>query len=172
MRFIKLAVISFIIFFALLTAIGMLFPPTVTVVRRGVIQAPKEKIYPFIADLRNWHTWLADSSVSFEQLTFNTTGKGAAIAIGGKKVEIIAVTNDYIEALWELNKEKKHTQVSGFYLLPDKETPGTVVQLHFTQKLKWYPWERIAARLNERVLGPVLDRNILQLEKAVQATTN
>lgn len=169
MRFIRLAVVSFVIFFVLLTVIGLLFPPVVTVVRRGVIQAPKEKIYPFIADTKNWHKWLADSTVVFAQLTPATTGKGAAVSIGGKRVQIIAVTHDYVEAEWELNKKENRIQTSGFYLLPDKETSGTVVQLHFTQKLKWYPWERIAARLNERVLGPVLDNNILQLDEAVKA---
>lgn len=165
-RFIKLAIVSFVIFFALITAIGLLFPPQVTVMRRATIHQPKEKIYALISDTKNWHKWLADSSVTFEPVTANTSGKGAAIMIGGKKVAITEATPDYIEAVWEMRKGRNQT--SGFYLQPDLQTNGTIVQLHFTQKLQWYPWERIASRLNEKILGPILDQNLLKLEMAAR----
>ena len=162
-RFIKMAIVSFVVFFVLITTIGLLFPPVVTVVRRATIQEPKEKIYPLIADTRNWQKWLADSTVEFKPLTANNTGKGAAILIGGKKVEITEATNDYIEALWEMRENKNQT--SGFYLQTDSSTNGTIVQLHFTQKLNWYPWERIASKLNEKILGPVLEGNLAKMEQ-------
>lgn len=165
-RFIKLAVISFIIFFTLITAIGLLFPPQVTVMRSTTIPQPKERLYSLIADTRNWPIWLADSSVSFEQVTTNTTGKGATVLIGGKKVELLNATPDFIEALWEMREGRNQT--SGFYLQPNKHGGGTIVQLYFTQKLNWYPWERIASRLNEKVLGPVLDKNLIKLAEAAK----
>lgn len=161
-RFLRLAIVSFIIFFALITAIGLFFPPQVTVMRRATIPQPKEKLYPLIADMRNWHTWLADSTVTFAPATAATTGKGAALVIGGKRVAITTATPDYIEALWEMREGRNQT--SGFYLQSDSLSGGTIVQLHFTQKLKWYPWERIASRLNEKILGPVLDANLARLE--------
>ena len=162
-RFIKLAVVSFVVFFVLVTAIGLLFPPFVTVMRQATIHQPKEKIYPLIADTKNWHKWLADSTVEFKPITANSTGKGAAILIGGKKVAITEATNDYIESIWEMNENRNQT--SGFYVKTDSNTNGTIVQIHFTQKLNWYPWERIASRLNEKILGPVLDGNLIKLEK-------
>lgn len=165
-RFLKLAVVSFIIFFALITAIGLLFPPRVTVVRRATIQQSKEKLYPLIADTKNWYKWLADSTVTFLPITSQSAGKGAAINIGGKKVEIVQATPDYIESIWEMREGRN--QVSGFYLKKDSLSNGTVVQLHFTQKLKWYPWERIASRLNEKILGPILDQNLIKLENAAK----
>lgn len=165
-RFVKLAVVSFIVFFALITAIGLMFPPFVTVVRQATIQQPKEKLYPLIADTKNWHKWLADSTVEFKPVTTNTTGKGAAILIGGKKVAITEATNDYIESLWEMRENRNQT--SGFYLQTDSATNGTIVRLHFTQKLNWYPWERIASRLNEKILGPVLEGNLTKLEAAAK----
>ncbi len=163
-RFIKLAVVSFVVFFVLITVIGLMFPPFVTVVRQATIQQPKEKLYPLIADTKNWHKWLADSTVEFKSLSNNSTGKGASVLIGGKKVMITEVTQDYIESLWEMNENRNQT--SGFYLQSDSNTNGTIVQIHFTQKLNWYPWERIASRLNEKILGPVLEGNLLKLEKA------
>lgn len=163
-RFIKLAVVSFIIFFALITAIGLLFPPFVTVVRRETIHQPKEKLYPLIADTKNWHLWLADSTVLFEPVTKQTSGKGAIIKIGGKKVEIINATDDYVESLWEMRENRDQT--SGFYLISDSLTSGTIVQLHFTQPVKWYPWERISVKLNEKILGPVLENNLRMLQRA------
>lgn len=165
-RFIKLAVISFVVFFCLITAIGLLFSPVVTVVRQATIQAPSEKLYPLIADTKNWHLWLADTTVKVLQVSSNTTGKGATVTINGKKVYITEVTPDYIESVWVLREGR--VQTSGFYLKKDEQTGGTIVQIHFSQKLPWYPWERIAAKLNEKILGPVLETNLERLKQAVE----
>ena len=58
MRFFKLALISIVVLFALITAIGLLFPKDVTTTRTITIHAPADSLYHYLADVKHWKLWM------------------------------------------------------------------------------------------------------------------
>jgi len=163
MKYLKLAVFSIGSLFVLITCIGLLFPSRVTVIRSASFNQPMDSIYPMLHDLNNWHYWLFDSTHPAKILTAATSGPGAAIAVGSSKITITHDSASYIESRW--HGTRSNDQLCGWRLTQDPNTPGTMVQWHYTQELDWYPWERVGAVLNEKILGPSMDSSLARLKR-------
>jgi uncharacterized membrane protein len=164
MRFLKLALISFIILFAVITAIGLMFPSTVSVSRAIEVSAPKDTIYKYLSDIKYWKLWMmsADTNtITFESA--KTAGTGTVAKIGTGEVTITRTTSDSIYTVWK--SEKGNVQNSGFTILPHLKDSGFTVQWYFQQKLNWYPWERFASLANDKILGPVMEQGFDKLKK-------
>jgi uncharacterized membrane protein len=167
MRFLKLAVISFIILFAVITVIGLLFPSTVSVSRAIEVAAPKDTIYKYLSDIKYWKLWMegADTNtITFESA--RTAGTGAVAKIGTGEVTITHTTPDSIYTIWK--SAEGNIQNSGFTILPHLKDSGFTVQWYFQQKLNWYPWERFASLGNDKILGPVMEQSFDRLKKILE----
>jgi len=44
------------------------------------------------------------------------------------------------------------------------------VQWQFEQKLKWYPWEKFASLMSDKIMGPMMEANLDELRKLVEKT--
>ncbi len=168
MRFLKLALISFIILFAVITAIGLMFPSTVSVSRAIEVSAPKDTIYKYLSDIKYWKLWMmsADTNtITFESA--KTAGTGTVAKIGTGEVTITRTTSDSIYTVWK--SEKGNVQNSGFTILPHLKDSGFTVQWYFQQKLNWYPWERFASLANDKILGPVMEQGFDKLKKTLNS---
>ena len=163
MKYLKLALFSIGSLFILITCIGLLFPSRVTVIRSATVNQPLDSIYAMMHQLNNWHYWLFDSSHSFKILTAETSGPGAMMTIGPSKITVTHDSAYYIESTW--HGSRSNDQVCGWRLTSDPTTPGTTIQWHYTQKLDWYPWERVGAVLNEKILGPSMDSSLARLKR-------
>ena len=163
MKYLKLAIFSIGSLFLLITLIGLLFPSRVTVMRSASINQPKDTVYAILHDMQNWQKWLIDSTIEFKLLSPNSIGPGASAQIGGSKITITHDSAYYIESIWQ--GRKSNDQICGWNLKADTDNPGTLVEWHYTQKLKWYPWERVGAVLNEKILGPSMDSSLARLQR-------
>ena len=162
MKFLKLFFVSIIILFLLITCIGLMFPPQVTVMRSININAPKDSVYAMLSNIDNWKYWLFDSTQTTKILSPRTAGKGAQAQIGGSKITITQTTDTSIESTWDVGK--MHSQVADFIITQNSATAETQVTWYFRQHLNWYPWERLTAVLNEKVLGPSMDSSFARLK--------
>ena len=167
MRFLKLAVISFIILFAVITVIGLMFPSTVSVSRAIEVSTPKDTIYKYLNDIKYWKLWMegADTNtITFESA--KTAGTGAVAKIGTGEVTITHTTPDSIYALWK--SAEGNIQNSAFTIIQHLHDSGFTVQWYFQQKLNWYPWERFASLGNDKILGPVMEQSFDRLKKILE----
>ena len=57
MRLIKLAIISFVVFFLLITGISLFFPSHVRISRATDIAAPVDSVHARISQPLNWKSW-------------------------------------------------------------------------------------------------------------------
>lgn len=163
MRLIRLIVFSVITLFLLVSFIGLLFPSQVTVMRSATFGAPRDTVYKLLSDTRYWGDWMFSRAHHVEALTATTSGKGAAVRVGTNEITIQEADSTSVESVWKTPDGKK--QLCIFRILPGIKDPGIEVQWYFRQHLKWYPWERIGAVLNEKILGPSMDSSFARLQK-------
>lgn len=166
MKFIKLALFSIISLFLLISLIGLLFPSQVTVIRGVTINVPRDSVYPMLGNINQWPKWLFDSSKDVKLLSPNSRGKGASVQVGHSKITITHDSAYYIESTWQ--STRSNPQICGWNLTPDQHNPGTHLEWSYTQHLDWYPWERVGAVLNEKILGPSMDSSLARLKNRLE----
>lgn len=167
MRSARFAVISLVILFLLVTGIGMLFSSRVTVVRQTDIQVSKDSIVQYVSDMKNWHKWMIDSTQAVAFFTDYTNKNGASAQIGHSRVTITNLSDSLMETKWQ--GSRGNPQTSEFYWFPSKAIPnGYTVRWSFSQELNWYPWQRIGASLQEKVLGPSMEKALEKLKEDLE----
>ena len=166
MRFIKLALISLVVFAIILSAFSILLPSKINVSKAIDINAPTDSIISNIADLSNWHRWYADSSSA--KISNPSTGKGASISFAKSTVTILSSGSNTIKAEW---RTKDNTPMVGaFNIYKDSSDVITTVQWHFIQEVKWYPWEKFASIVSSKAIAPFMEKSLDKLK--VQVETN
>ena len=164
MRILKLVLASFFILFAIVTAIGLLFPSKVIVSRAINISSAYDTTYKYLNDAKYWKLWMdgADTaSIAF--LSAKTAGPGTAIKIGsGGEVSFTKSTADSIYTEWKSGGG--NIQHSIFTFLKDTTNQVTTVQWSFEQQLNWYPWERFGSMANDKILGPIMEQSLAKLK--------
>ncbi len=163
MRFIKLAVISIIVLFLILTSLGLLLPSTVRVTRNISVHAPFDSLYHYTGNVRNWPLWM--EGIEGNKMTFSspeTIGKGTVASVDKLQIYLVKDTRDTIESLWQSNS-RTH-QLCVFQLYNDSVTNTVNFNWYFEQKLRWYPWERLPAIANDKVLGPFMEHSLDKLK--------
>ena len=119
MRFVKLTVISVIIFFILLLAISLWIPFHIRISRAININESKVEIYKLVGNLEEWKKWN------------EMIGKGVAVSV-------IFSSKDSVITVW--NKKNSEEVRSGLNLI-ESSPASSIVQWYFDFHLKWYPWE-------------------------------
>ncbi len=170
MKFIKLGVISIVILFLLLTSLGLLLPSTVRVTRNITLQTSMDSLHSYLDDISQWKQWMEglDSSVVVVSQTAN--GKSVMATINKQSVSITKDTKDRIETLWQTSRGKAQRCV--FELSFDTATSATNLNWYFEQKLSWYPWERLPALANDKVLGPFMEHSLDKLKALTEGNKN
>jgi hypothetical protein len=161
MRLIKLAIISFIFLFILVTAIGLLFPSSVIVSRAVDISANKDTVYNKINNVYAWQQWIV--GMNKPEVKILSANK---IDFFGTSVTITQVTDSTITSNWV--GKKGSVQESVIRIIHHNNSPQLVVQWQFTEHLKWYPWQRFGSMLNEAVTGKQLEDNLASLKKLIE----
>ncbi len=171
MKFIKLAIISIVVLFLILTSLGLLLPSTVRVTRNINIHAPHDTLHRYIGDVKNWSFWM--EGIEGDKIQFaapQTSGKGVVATIDKERIYLVKDTKDTIETIWQNNK-KSH-QLCVFQLFFDTSTNTTNVNWYFEQKLRWYPWERLPAIANDKILGPFMEHSLDKLKEVTERNKN
>jgi hypothetical protein len=168
MRILRLVLVSFFILFAVVTAIGLLFPATVKVSRAANISAPYDTVYKYLNDAKYWKLWMdgADSS-TIVFLSAKTAGVGTVVKIGsGGEVTLTRSTVDSIFSNWK--SAEGNIQHSVFTIMKDAAGNVTTAQWSFEQHLGWYPWERFGSIANDKILGPIMEQSLDKLKRILE----
>lgn len=164
MKLLKLAAISLVCLFALATGIGALLPSKVLVSRAVNIKAPVEKILAEVKDIRQWKNWVEGMTDASVQV------KSAHEAIIGKsKVHITEVRDSLVVSEWESSKGK--IQLSSIQLIHQPQQNLTIVQWQFEQSVGWLPWEKLGTMMNDKILGPMMEKNLEKLRQYLETQT-
>ncbi len=171
MKFIKLAIISIIVLFLILTALGLLLPSTVRVTRSITILTSRNTLYHYVGDMKQWPLWMEGMDANAIKFTNSkTSGHGAVAIVGKQQIYMVKDTGNIIESVWQ-NNNRSH-QLCVFQLYSDTAINTTTCNWYFEQKLNWYPWERLPAIANDKILGPFMEHSLDKLKEIAEANKN
>lgn len=147
MRFIKLGIISIIVFSLLITFFSFFFPSRVRISKAIDINSSRDLVMLQLKDTSNWRKWYPDAD--------------AAITLPF----ITAVTDSSVTA--ESTPDHGRKSQTGWNVY-GTSTPHTVtVQWYMDFRLRWYPWEKFSGLLLEKRYGPVMEKGLEQLKARV-----
>jgi hypothetical protein len=162
MRFIKLALISLVVLFALATALSALLPSMVLVSRAVTINAPSDSVLVRVRDINNWKTWIEGMDGPGVQVH-----SGTSATLGETVVTITSVSDSAVVSNWD--SKKASPQTSTIRLISQPGTPVTVVQWQFVEQVKWYPWAKLGSIMNDKIIGPMMEKNLANLKKGLES---
>ncbi len=162
MRLIKLAIISFLVFFLLITGISLFFPSHVRISRATDITAPLDSVHSRISQPLHWKSWYpgADTLSLYE-----ADGVIKGIRMPGNQVLMITGFNDSTVTAANSSRDDERA-VMGWNLIRSNEKTVTV-QWYMDFKLRWYPWEKFSSLLLEKRYGPVMELGLANLKKSI-----
>lgn len=167
MKLIKLGLISLVVLFIVATLIGLMLPSTVVVSRATDIQRGPDSIHVLLADLSRWSEWIEGVKANgYTVLTPASTGKGAQSRVNGNTITLTGITPTAVTSTWKGGNG--FNQEAVLELLSDSAHTVTTVHWSFTQHIKWYPWERLGSIMNDKILGPVMEKSLDNLKKMAE----
>jgi len=155
MKFIKLILISIVVFFLLASTLGLLFPSTVVVSRVVDITAPKDSIYLLIKDINGWKKWmdgLNDTTVIMYNPLKAKLGSTLVIIQASKQGDSV------INAEWISSNNGTQKSLIEIFQQPNQNTAA--VHWQFIQHIGWYPWERFASMMSDKIMGTMMEKNL------------
>jgi predicted PurR-regulated permease PerM len=156
MKYIKLAIISFIFLFIVVTLMALLLPSTVIVSRAIDINANIDTIKNYTLQIKNWQTWLPEKNSHF------SIENDSTVLMAKTRILVEIKTDSSINTKWI--GEKGTIQNSRLQIIAYNNSNITTVQWQFTEKLKWYPWQRFGSIVNEAVMGNALEKKLQKLK--------
>ena len=167
MRFIKLALISILVFFFVLTFLFALFPSDIRISRVVLIQSSKEKIMTTIGNLQTWKDWnelIYQSDLKNMHISNPAEGRGASLQSDQLTITIQESSPDSLVTSWSGSDGKKF---AGQFNLVQSGTSVTL-QWYFDFHFHWYPWEKLSALFYDKRFGLMMEKSLVALKNYLE----
>ena len=167
MRVIKLAILSFIFLFLLVTIISLFIPGHIRISKATNIAADDKIVYTYIEDILQWKQW-HPALKNIPDNEFHIL-KDSGISIRGTTISIVERKNE--ELVTEMSTENGRPIISGFKVIRHQQGDSATLQWYMDFKLRWYPWEKFKSLFYENIYGVQMEQglnNLKQLSFAVR----
>jgi hypothetical protein len=164
MRLLKLAVISVIVLFAIVTAITSLLPSNVLVSRAIDVKSHPSQIKEQVYHLDRWRGWFTDAGGTPAQASFDSSNN--TLDLAGTTITAQHVTDSSYVTAWT----GKTNMLSTFRII-DHHLPDSVITIQWQveQKIKWYPWEKLASITKDEIWGGAMEKSLGNLKALLEA---
>ncbi|HEU5167539.1 MAG TPA: hypothetical protein VFU29_18470 [Chitinophagaceae bacterium] len=161
MRVIKLAILSFIFLFLLVTIISLFIPGHIRISKATNIIADDTVVFTHIKALPEWKQWhpalKAIPENEFQVLNdSNISIRGTTISIAESKMD---------ELVTEMKTGNGRPIISGFKIIRHQQGDSATLQWYMDFKLKWYPWEKFRSLFYENIYGVQMEQGLLNLKE-------
>jgi hypothetical protein len=160
MNIIRLAVLSAVILFLLLTAITSLLPGSVRISRAVNINAEPRQVLARLTDLKEWNSW--NEYVKAMTQPMITTD---SIYSGELSIARQGVAPASVKTMWHQQRNGK-TFPGVFNLINSHSV--TTVQWYFDFHFRWYPWEKLSSIAYDKQIGPQMEQSLGNLKQLIE----
>lgn len=160
MRVIKLALISFLVFFAIITAISLLIPRHIRISKAINISAGADSIFYLITNQDQWRYW----HPAFQQHDMD-----ALLQQNKTTITPVVKTDTLVMLNWQ--QQGKHPVVNGWELHRFAATDSVTLQWYMDFHLKWYPWQKFSSLFYEKTYGSMMQQGLQNIKNRVQPKT-
>ena len=153
MRILKLALISFICFFLLLTLISLLVPSQIRISKAINIAPKRNAIMSLITDTSRWKEW---------HPMFKTSAQNSVEPVSANDSVIIKKTTG----------KSGRTVTNGWQVYNYAHSDSLTVQWYMDIHLQWYPWQKFGSLFYEATYGNMMQQGLIDLKTAAEAKEN
>ena len=164
MKYIKLALISLIVFAVLLTLVSFFFPSTVRISKAVDITAPKDSLLSLLGDADRWDEWYPGLD-TLEKVQLLRKTIGYRVTPEGAMLRRTGFSDTAISS--EISGAGIRNTKGGWNIFPAAVPNTFTVQWYQDFRLKWYPWEQFSSITFEKRYGPLLERGLENLKRAL-----
>jgi hypothetical protein len=171
MRLIKLALLSFIILFLLITGMSLFIPSHIRISKAINIKADKDSILASISDAAKWKDWYPGLDTA---KLFYEAGKVKGVMLDDKDpahpvyIAITKVVEDEITA--QFVSKKMRPVLNGWKTISYSTSDSVTLQWYMDFHLRWYPWEKFSSLLLEKSYGSKMEQGLTNLKRIVQSS--
>ena len=158
MRFIKLALISFILFFLLFTLISLLFPSQIRISKAINVGAGKYDIRNVIIDTVQWKRWHPMFKNSSEQSMQN--------------IAVTPVSQNDSLIVKKTSGRSGRTVTNGWQIYTHQGTDSLTLQWYMDFNLQWYPWQKFGSLFYEATYGSMMQQGLADIKTIVETKEN
>jgi len=151
-RIIKLALISIVFLFLVVTAISLLIPSHVRVSKAINLYAEKDSVFALIADTTRWKQWHPAYIPDENRPKFSS-------------VHIIGKTQSDSEIVMRLQQQGKPEVVNGWKVYHHDLTDSLTLQWYMDFHLKWYPWQKFGSLFYENTYGVMMEKGLENMKQ-------
>lgn len=155
MRLIKLALISFVILFGILTAISLLIPSRIRLAKVISINAEKDSIFSLVKNKNQWQRW----HPSF------LNGQRPEL-LSKIKATVVSQNDSVLVVRWE--QEGKKPLQMGWHAFQSNELNASTLQWYMDFQLPWYPWEKIGSLFYESNYGAMMEQGLANIKREIE----
>jgi hypothetical protein len=153
MRVLKLALISFVVFFAVITSFSLLIPGNIRLSKAVNIHAPGDSIFALIKDTAQWHQWHPG---------FQNLGLGATLQRNSLSLKAVAVTDTLV--VMALQQKTKEPVLNSWQLHQYAAADSVTLQWYMDFRLKWYPWQKFSSLFYESTYGKMMEKGLSNIK--------
>ena len=164
MRVIKLAILSFIFLFLLVTTISLFIPSHIRISRATDINSTKNEVMSFIVDPLKWKEWYPGAD-SLGILYVAGKPEGILLDSSGSLGLSILNISDSVVTVGEVGKTATQGMEMGWKVLAGGNVNNVVAQWYMDFKLRWYPWEKFKSLFFENIYGAHLEQGLANLKE-------
>jgi hypothetical protein len=169
LRILKLALISFIILFLLITGISLFIPSHIRISKAINVKATKDAVIREISDAANWKNWYPGLD-STKPLYVNGKMRGVVFNKSDAKnlvyIKIYKESENEITAQY-VNKNRRPV-INGWKIISYPSSDSLTIQWYVDFHLRWYPWEKFRSLLFEKIYGSQMEQGLNNLKVLVE----
>ena len=156
MRLIKLAFISFIVFFGIITAMSLLIPSHIRI-SKAVSISRTDSVFYLINNVDQWPRW----HPAFQGLDAGTALQASHIAVAS-----VQKNDSLVSMSWQ--QAGKTPVLNTWELHRFGETDSVALQWYMDFHLKWYPWQKFNSLLYEKTYGTMMEQGLNNIKRILQ----
>jgi hypothetical protein len=154
-RLVKLAFISVVLLFIVVTAISFLIPSHIRISKAINIHGEKDSLLALVGDTSNWKRWHPAFMPNDSARSFPT-------------VNIVQKSENDSEVVMHLQQADKPQVVNGWKVYGHPEIDSLTLQWYMDFHLKWYPWRKFGALFYENTYGVMMQEGLGNIKQLVE----
>lgn len=158
MRYFKMALISFIVFFSMFTVIGLLFPSHITSANAVILNQQKQTVLNELQVSGSWIKWYPFFEPGIGE-HIDHVYKDSTVFFNDKKELLVYNKKADSNSVTFNIKNENDRVVEHNIMILEISGDSSQVQLVWkeTEQLKWYPWERFRGLVLEKAKKEYLE---------------
>lgn len=162
MRYIKLILISAVVFFTMACIVSFFIPSRIRVFRMTSLANDRDTVLNQVRDLSQWKKWYP--GFENERLSGEVIENGRVVrAVAGDVVLTVNESTD--SSVVVAMQTGSRPVICGWQINKDERNDSLALQGYMDFELKWYPWEKFSSLMLDKSYGDLISRGLYDLKK-------